>query len=357
MTLVRWLLAPLAPLYGTAVRLRNRAFDQHPERSAGVPVPVVSVGNLSTGGTGKTPVTLFLAEALERAGRRAAIVSRGYGGRRAVDPMTVDPAGDPAETGDEPLMMARRLGPGRVVVGRRRHHAALRALALEPAPDLLIMDDGFQHRALRRDLDLLLLDGVRTWGNGRILPLGDLREPMAGAARASCLVVTRGSRADRGRVLAWWRQYGSGGPVFWLDFSIGAVRRFDTGERLERPGPSPGPLHAFCGLGHPGAFYADLLVAGLAWIGTTSFRDHQPATPRRLAKLAAEAAAAGAEGLVCTEKDAVKLPADLRLGLPLWVAEQRVDGGTALAEWLLTRLAPPPPPAVPPGPGAPPPRR
>ncbi|MDR3670601.1 MAG: tetraacyldisaccharide 4'-kinase, partial [Holophaga sp.] len=154
MNLFRWLLAPLAPLYGTAVRLRNRAFDEHPGRSASVPVPVVSVGNLSTGGTGKTPVALHLVEAMEAAGKRAAIVSRGYGGRRTEDPMTVGPQSDPAQTGDEPLMMAQRLGPGRVVVGRKRYHAALRALALEPAPDLLIMDDGFQHRALHRDVDL-----------------------------------------------------------------------------------------------------------------------------------------------------------------------------------------------------------
>jgi len=352
MSLLRWLLAPLAPLYGAAVRRRNRAFDQHPERSAGVPVPVVSVGNLTTGGTGKTPVALYLVESLARAGRRAAIVSRGYGGRRSVDPMTVEPGSSPAETGDEPLMMARRLGPGRVVVGRRRLHAALRALALEPAPDLLIMDDGFQHRALRRDLDLLLLDGVRAWGNGRMLPLGDLREPMAGAGRASCLVVTRGSRADRNRILAWWRQWGSGGPVFWIDFAIGALRRFGAGERLELPGEPPGPLFAFCALGHPGAFFADLLVAGLPWNGTCSFRDHQPVTPRQLRKLEEAALAAGAAGLVCTEKDAVKLHPGLELRLPLWVAEQRVTGGEPLAEWILAQLGPP---AVPPGPGSPPP--
>jgi tetraacyldisaccharide 4'-kinase len=251
MNLFRWLLAPLAPLYGTAVALRNRAFDRHPSRCASVPVPVLSVGNLTTGGTGKTPVTLHLAEALGRAGRRAAVVSRGYGGRRSEDPMTVDPGSSPAQTGDEPLMMARRLGPGRVVVGRKRYHAALRALALEPPPDLLIMDDGFQHRALKRDVDLLLLDGVRAWGNGRMLPLGDLREPMASAARATCLVVTRGSRADRGRILAWWQRWGSGGPVFWLDFSIGALRRFGTGEKLELPAPSPGRLFAFCARATP----------------------------------------------------------------------------------------------------------
>jgi len=347
MHLVRWLLAPLAPLYGSAVALRNRSFDQHPERCAKVPVPVVSVGNLTTGGTGKTPVALHLVEAMGRAGLRAAIVSRGYGGRRTQDPMTVEPGSDPAQTGDEPLMMARRLGPGRVVVGRKRHHAALRALALEPRPDLLIMDDGFQHRALHRDVDLLLLDGVRRWGNGRMLPLGDLREPMASAARAACLVVTRGARAERAPILAWWQQWGSGGPVFWLDFSIGALRRLDTGERLELPAPAPGPLFAFCALGHPEAFYADLLVAGLPWTGTLSLRDHQSLTPRQLQRLQSAAQAAGASGLVCTEKDAVKLRTGT-LTLPLWVAEQRVTGGEALAAWLLERLglnAAPPAPA------------
>jgi tetraacyldisaccharide 4'-kinase len=350
MNLFRLLLAPLAPLYGTVVALRNRAFDRHPQRAAQVPVPVVSVGNLTTGGTGKTPVALHLVQALEQAGRRAAIVSRGYGGRRAQDPMTVDPGSDPAQTGDEPLMMARRLGPGRVVVGRKRYHAALRALALEPPPDLLIMDDGFQHRALRRDVDLLLLDGVRRWGNGRLLPLGDLREPMASAARATCLVVTRGSRADREQILAWWHRFGSGGPVFWLDFAIGALRRFGTAERLELPAPGsvpgPGPLFAFCALGHPEAFYADLLLAGLPWTGTCSFRDHQSLTGRQLQRLKAAAMASGATGLVCTEKDAVKLDA-AGLSIPLWVAEQRVTGGEALTEWLLRRLGWS---AVPPGP-------
>jgi tetraacyldisaccharide 4'-kinase len=264
--------------------------------------------------------------------------------------MTVDPGSDPAQTGDEPLMMARRLGPGRVVVGRRRLNAALRALALAPPPDLLVLDDGFQHRALRRDLDLLLLDGVRTWGNGHMLPLGDLREPMASAERASCLVVTRGGRADRRRILDWWARWGSGGPVFWLDFTLGALRRFGAPERLELPAPVPGPLFAFCALGHPEAFYADLLVAGLPWTGTWSFRDHQALGARDLRRLEAAARDAGAAGLVCTEKDAVKLDEGLRLSLPLWVAEQRVSGGEALAAWVLERLGWS---AVPPGPGAP----
>jgi tetraacyldisaccharide 4'-kinase len=337
---LRWLLAPVAPLYGAVVRWRNGAFDRHPERAARVGVPVLSVGNLTTGGTGKTPVALHLAEALGRAGWRPGIVSRGYGGRRPVDPMTVAPDSDPAETGDEPLMMARRLGPLRVVVGRRRHAAALRALALAPAPDLLIMDDGFQHRGLHRDVNLLLLDGVRRWGNGRMLPLGDLREPMAGAARGSALVVTRGSRAPRAEILEWWERHGSGGPVFWVDFAIGALRSLDGHTRLELPGAAPGPLFAFCALGHPEAFFADLLLAGVPWTGTQAFRDHQALTEADLRQLAAQARAAGAEGLVCTEKDAVKLRAlPPGLGLPLWVAEQRVALAEPLVAWVTEQLA------------------
>jgi tetraacyldisaccharide 4'-kinase len=305
-----------------------------------VDAPVVSVGNLSTGGTGKTPVTLQLATALGAAGWRSAVVSRGYGGRRDLDPMEVGPASDPAQTGDEPLMMARSLGPGRVVVGRRRHAAALRALSLAPRPDLLLLDDGFQHRGLHRDLDILLLDGVRTWGNGRMLPLGDLREPMTGAARASCLVVTRGGRADRPRIQSWWEAYGSGGPIFWVDFAIGSLRRFGSEERIPVPAETAGPLFAFCALGHPEAFFADLLVAGIPWTGTRAFRDHSPLGPRLL-ELEAAARAAGAVGLVCTEKDAVKLdPARHATTLPLWIAEQRVTGAEPLASWVLGRLGP-----------------
>lgn len=213
MSILRYLAAPLAPLYGAVVRFRNRSFDAHPERAATVPVPVISVGNLSAGGTGKTPLTLFLAEGLEAAGWTNAVLSRGYGGRRDIDPMSVEADSDPRQTGDEPLLMARRLGPHRVVVGRKRHAAALRALSQRPETRCLLLDDGFQHRALHRDLDLLVLDGVRLWGDGRLLPLGDLREPETSAGRAHALVVTRAGRTkNRAAVETWWARHGSGGP-------------------------------------------------------------------------------------------------------------------------------------------------
>lgn len=337
---LRWLAAPLAPLYGAVVRARNRAFDQHPARSARVPVPVVSIGNLTMGGTGKTPLTLALAQGLQARGWSNVILSRGYGGKRLQDPMEVAPDSDPRETGDEPRMMAHVLGPGRVIVGRRREIAALRALGRTPAPKVLLLDDGFQHRALHRDIDLLLLDGVRRWGNGRMVPLGDLREPMGSARRASALIVTRGGRAPREEVEQWWIRHGSGGPIFWIDFGIAALRRFPTGERVELPATEAGPFFAFCALGHPEAFLADLLVAGLFWNGSAQFRDHQALTLRDLAAMERQAEACGANSLICTAKDAVKLhPEDVRqVGMPLWIAEQQVLGADRLVDYVTERL-------------------
>ncbi|GLH67119.1 tetraacyldisaccharide 4'-kinase [Geothrix edaphica] len=342
MSILRYLAAPLSPLYGMVVRARNRSFDAHPERIAHASVPVVSIGNLSAGGTGKTPLTLFLAEGLEAAGWRNAVLSRGYGGRREIDPMSVEADSDPRQTGDEPLLMARRLGPERVVVGRKRHAAALRALAQRPDLRCLLLDDGFQHRALHRDLDLLVLDGVRLWGNGRMLPLGNLREPMDSAQRAHALVVTRAARVkDRGMVEVWWARFGSGGPIFWVDFVLGALRRWDTGDRQPIPLPGLGPAFAWCGLGHPEAFYADLLVAGQAWTGSHSYPDHRGPTPAELVRLQVRAKMEDAAWLVCTEKDAVKLGRGHAsvLELPLFIAEQRVAGGETLLAWLKSELA------------------
>jgi len=346
MSILRYLAAPLSPLYGLVVRTRNRSFDTHPGRAARVPVPVVSIGNLSAGGTGKTPLTLFLAEGLEAAGWTNAVLSRGYGGRREIDPMSVEADSAPRQTGDEPLLMARRLGSERVVVGRKRHAAALRALAQRPGLRCLLLDDGFQHRALHRDLDLLVLDGVRLWGNGRMLPLGDLREPEDSARRAHALVVTRAARVkDRGVVETWWARHGSGGPIFWVDFTLGALHRWDTGDRQPIPLPGQGPTFAWCGLGHPEAFYADLLVAGQAWAGTHSYPDHQGPTAVGLTWLQSRAREMGAAWLVCTEKDAVKLGPAHRsaLELPLYVAEQHVSGGEPLLAWVQARLADLPP--------------
>jgi tetraacyldisaccharide 4'-kinase len=187
----------------------------------------------------------------------------------------------------------------------------------------------------------LLLDGVRAWDNGRVLPFGDLREPMASAKRAHALVVTRGSRAKVDQIESWWSKYGSGGPVFYIDFKICALRNAATGERLVLPA-KPGPLFAFCALGHPEAFYADLLIAGLPWVDTRSFRDHQRISVGQMSDMASSAMDVDAVGLACTEKDAVKLtPTHLEASaLPIWIAEQEVVGAEKLADWIVSSLFP-----------------
>jgi tetraacyldisaccharide 4'-kinase len=233
-----------------------------------------------------------------------------------------------------------------VVVGRKRHAAALRALAQRPELRCLLLDDGFQHRALHRDLDLLVLDGVRRWGDGRMLPLGHLRESMDSAARAHALVVTRSARVrDRAEIEGWWDRHGSGGPIFWVDFALQKLRRWNGGEATSLPLAGAGPAFAWCGLGHPEAFYADLLLAGQSWVGSRSFPDHRGPTPPELHKLQELARAEGAEWLICTEKDAVKLTAGhaRMLAMPLYVAEQHVLGGEPLLAWVQARLAGPGP--------------
>ncbi|MBI4912233.1 MAG: tetraacyldisaccharide 4'-kinase [Acidobacteria bacterium] len=353
MDLLRIFLAPLTPLYAGVVRLRNRAFDRDPSRCARLPVPVLSIGNLSSGGTGKTPLTLALAEHLQAQGWSNQVLSRGYGGRRKEDPMEVLASSDPALAGDEPVLLASKLGNRRVVVGRRRLEAGLLALEAPFPPRCLILDDGFQHRALHRDLDLLLLDGVRRWGNGHCLPLGPLREPMDSARRAHALVVTRASRSPREEILAWWERHGSGGPVFFVDFRIQRLRAWPQGQIFALPSGIQGPYLAFGALGHPEAFFADLLVAGVRWVETKSFPDHHRITPRELLLMELEATRAGAVGLVCTEKDAVKLDGRhlALLSLPLFVAEQAPVGIEPLFDWVVGRLEALPPPG--PSPGAP----
>jgi tetraacyldisaccharide 4'-kinase len=164
---------------------------------------------------------------------------------------------------------------------------------------------------------------------------------MDSAHRAHGLVVTRAARIpDRAEVEAWWARYGSGGPIFWVDFVLGGLHRWDTGEPAALPLPEAGPAFAWCGLGHPEAFYADLLVAGQTWVGSHSFPDHRGPSPSDLRRLQTLARAEGAGWLVCTEKDAVKLVAEHAriLELPLYVAEQRVSGGEPLLTWVQANL-------------------
>ena len=316
--LLRLMLLPLNPLYRGAVALRAAAYDRQWLRQRRLDVPVISVGNLTFGGTGKTPMVVALVRDLIHRGRKPAVLTRGY--RRNTDHQLVlvgpDPRQTVAEAGDEPLEMARRLPGVPVVVDADRSRAGVEAQRL--GADVVVLDDGFQHLQLARDLDLVLLDAGDPWGGGRLPPLGRLREPMSALARADAVVVTKVPADHEPTVAAIAEQVRGlrpGIPVVAARTRITRIRQPDRG--WSEPEVLAGaPVFAFAGLGRPQGFAEVLETAGAEVVGCHWFPDHHVYHSDDLVELAAEAERAGGT-LVTTAKDAVKLDDDA----PVWVVE------------------------------------
>ncbi len=273
------LLLPLSWAYGAAVRARNRRYDR-PGAAHRATIPVLCVGNLTAGGTGKTPMVAWLVRRLQAAGRRPCIVTRGYGGRAGRGPLLVSSGGGPLAgsdvAGDEPVLLARAL-PGAIVLAGSDRVAAAAAAAAEGA-DVVVLDDGFQHRRLARDLDLVLLDGTAPFGNGRLLPAGPLREPLDGLARASAVLVTRcRPDANVATVAAAAAREAPG-----LQVLRTGHRRAGFVSAEGEPAEKPVRALAFCGIGNPIPFLRDLEEEGVEVASARVFPDHHPYLPREI---------------------------------------------------------------------------
>ena len=328
----RRFMLPLIPFYRLALWLRERRLGTRAEPIRRLRSPVVSIGNLSTGGAGKTPLTIALAKALARRGVPVNVLSRGYG-RTSLSATRVQADGTAEQFGDEPLLIARQAGVP-VYLAAKRYDAGLLAegdassiafLGEKFRPVVHLLDDGFQHRQLHRDADILLLN--RDDLADSLLPAGNLREPLSAMRRASILAIPAGDQELEAELKARGWQ-----GLIWR------LRR-----TMEVPALS-GPVAAFCGIARPQQFFAGLDAAGLDVVLRKAFPDHHPYTAADLARLAADAQLAGATALLTTEKDRARLgrlisslPSSLSLQtVPLRIEIEDEDEAIA---WLLTRIS------------------
>jgi tetraacyldisaccharide 4'-kinase len=341
--LLRAALAPASWAYGAAVRLRNLAYDAGLLPVHRLPCRVVCAGNLTVGGTGKTPLVLALADALVRQGAKPCILLRGYGGS-ATHPAVVSDGRqvllDWRQAGDEAVLLARRLPGVPVVVGGDRVQAGAAALA-RFRPDVLLLDDGFQHRRLHRDVDLVLLDAADPWGGARLLPAGRLREPVAGLRRAHAVIVTRADEAKDREALRRRLERAGITRLAWARHRPTTL--VEPGGGGERPAEAlrGRAAYAMSGIGRPDSFRRSLEALGARVVGGEAFPDHHPYDEDDRAAVSAAAGASGAEWIVTTEKDLVRLGPARELGRPvlaLRIAMELLDGAEALAPLLGARL-------------------
>lgn len=328
-TLLRALAAFFAWSYDKVIVLRNLLFELGVLKIHRLSCPVVSVGNLTVGGTGKTPMVAWVARFLSEEGWRVGIVSRGYGGAESGRVITVSDGkniiADSRLSGDEPQLLARRL-PGIPVLCSTKRVKAGKAAVEKFKCDVLILDDGLQHRYLARDLDVVMLDSQNPFGNGRLLPRGILRERAVALARAQVFVLSRfdGSEQAEKNLEKLHRQ--------WMDKTIATathrpVRIFNAADQRERPLSflKDTRLAAFAGIGRPDDFFESAHNLGARLVYAAALPDHQPLTPELLASLVQEASGYKPHIWLTTEKDWVRLPDLLPEGMELWVLAVEVD--------------------------------
>lgn len=316
-------LLPLVPVYRAGLALRELGLRVGLERVWRLQWPVVSVGSLSAGGAGKTPLTIALARALSRRGVAVDVLSRGYG-RVSEEAAAVDPEGRAEEFGDEPLVIACEAGVP-VYVAAERFEAGQFAERCNPLLPfgVHVLDDGFQHRQLGRDVDIVLLSR-RDWKDG-LLPAGNLREPLRAARRADVIAIPAEEEGLEGEL---------------GDLACGVVWR--VRRRMEVPAVD-GTVVAFCGIARPEQFFAGLEAGGLRLAARIAFRDHHRYAAGDLERVVAAARAARAAAMVTTEKDRVrlgKLVEAFPKGVAVKTAQLRVEieGEEAAIDWLMNRL-------------------
>lgn len=325
-------------LYEFLTLLRVVAYETDYLKPRRLDAVVISIGNITVGGTGKTPMVEYIARYLKEEGYDVAILTRGYRRRSSGRVALNDPraAGTDAEAGkegekfffgrypefgDEPLMLARRLPDIPIVIDKNRHESGRWAIS-ELGADVLVLDDGFQHLAVARDLNILLLDATDPFGGFEMVPFGRLREPLYGIKRADAVIVTRADRPfDEGQVNAIVKRLcGDEIPLMYSYSAITRLRHLGSNEVYEVDQFAGWNVAVACGIGNPEAFSDDILQAGINIVGEHFFADHHAFTQKDLDRVIAAASEAGAEAIITTEKDAVRLEGLKHTQVPVYAA-------------------------------------
>jgi tetraacyldisaccharide 4'-kinase len=341
-SILRGALAGLAYLYTGGLKLYLLPYRLGFRKQYQLPCPVISIGNLTVGGTGKTPMTQLVCELLQERGLKVCVLSRGYRGAHEYGAGVVSTEKrvqmDAAAAGDEAHMLARMLPGVPVVVGKDRRKTG--ALAWEQfEPDVMVLDDAMQFYQLHRDLDIVLVDAIRPFDNGWTFPRGLLREPPSHIRRAGCVVITNADKAEgaalqalRARLAGWL----PGKPLFQAHYAPQLLRALDRSGEQRTEWLAGRKVAGLCALGNPQGFVEQLEQAGAEVVDWTAFPDHHEPTMGELNGLIADACEKGAEAVVVTEKDAVKLPP---LGRPLpfyaLIVRQQVDDEAGFLACLL----------------------
>ena len=320
-------LSPFSLLYGAAMKARAALYDRGIFHVQNVSVPVISIGNLTTGGTGKTPLVEWVANRLADAGHRVGVLTRGYGRTNPHQRVVVSDGSqilsDVESAGDEPLMLAESLlGKAAIICDMDRAAAAKWAIENLEC-DVLILDDGFQHLGLARDLDIVTIDATRPFANGWVLPAGMLREPISSLARAHCVVITRANGDDDGQLVQEIKKT-TDAPILRSRTFISRVRLLNVESPVDMGKLRLTPVGAFCGLGNPDAFFQQLRADQMNVVHPVAFRDHQRYSQSDIDQLTDGSVVHGAEALITTTKDEVKLRS-FCFRLPCYVVEIEIQ--------------------------------
>jgi tetraacyldisaccharide 4'-kinase len=343
----RAILYVLSLLYRLIADLRNWLYDKQIISAVKLACPVISVGNITVGGTGKTPCVIMLARILQARGFRCAVISRGYGGK---NPQKTNIVSDGktillnAETaGDEPLLIARSLPGVPVITGARRIKTGKAAID-QFGVDVLICDDAFQHREIARDIDLVLLDSEKPLGNGRLLPRGELRESAAGLSRADCFILTRSEQAQPVDPVVDGIAQSSNVPIFRAAHQPQDLTKGDKSASWPISELQGKKICAFCGIARPESFKKILLKSDADIISFHPFPDHYSYSLYDLEELKSIYLNSGADYLVTTEKDVMRLrryPEYLKILYALRIEMQIVPSSGLFEHFIMRQLKKP----------------